>query len=84
MYQNENNARGCKAHTKAANKDWNATNSINRMHGDNCDQCSSNDIRCVLNAMELARWLTTSYRSSRVVIRWNGTTSKQCAIDVTT
>jgi len=84
MYQNENNARGCKAHTKAANKDWNATNSINRMHGDNCDQCSLNDIRCVLNAMELARWLTTSYQSSRVVIRWSGTTSKQCAIDVTT
>lgn len=82
MYQNENNARGCKVRTKAANKDWNEINSINRMRGDNYDQCSSSAIHCVLNARELARWLTTSSRSSRVVIRWNGTISKRCAIDV--
>lgn len=83
MYQNENNGRGCKVRNNIPNNDWNETNSIIQPHGVNYDRCSSNDIRCVLNAAALAKWLTTSSQSSRVAIRWNGTTFKRCVIDVT-
>ena len=83
MYPNENNARGCKVRNNIPNNDWNETNFITQPHGANCDPCLSNDIHCALNATALAKWLTTSYRSSKVVIRWNGTTYKQCVIDVT-
>lgn len=84
MYQRENNARGCKVRTRPAKHDWNETSSINQAHGESYAQCISNEIHCALNAMELAKWLTTSFPSSRVVNRWRGTTYKRCVIDVTT
>ena len=84
MYQRENNARGCKVRTRPAKHDWNATSSINQAHGESYAQCISNEIHCALNAMELAKWLTTLNPSNRVVIRWRGTTYKRCVIDVTT
>lgn len=83
MYQDENNARGCKVKTSSPNKEWNGTNSIKHQRGASSVLCSSNETHCVLSAMELAKWLTTSSRSSKVVMRWNGTTFKQCVIDVT-
>ena len=83
MYQRENNARGCKVRTKQAKPDWNATSSIKQVRGESYAQCSSNNTRCVSNAMELDKWLTTSFPSSKVVNRWRGTTYKQCVIDVT-
>ena len=84
MYQRENNARGCKVRTKRAKHDWNATSFIKRQRGENYAPCSSNGTRYVSNATELAKWLTTLNQSNRVVIRWRGTTYKQCVIDVTT
>jgi hypothetical protein len=84
MYPNENNGRGCKVKTKQASNERNETSSISHMRGDNFATCSSNAIHCVLNARELAKWLTTSSQSNRVAIRWRGTTYKQCVIDVTT
>ena len=83
MYQRENNGLGCKVRTKQANKELNATNSIKQTHGERYAICSSSDIRCVLNATALAKWLTTSSQSNKVAIRWSGTTYKQCVIDVT-
>ena len=83
MYQRENNGLGCKVRTKQASKELNATNSIKQAHGERSAICSSSDIRCVLNATALAKWLTTSSQSSKVAIRWNGTTYKRCVIDVT-
>lgn len=83
MYQRENNGLGCKVRTKPAKRDWSETSSINPARGDNYAQCSSSAIRCVSNAMELDKWLTTSFPSSKVVNRWRGTTYKQCVIDVT-
>lgn len=84
MYLNENNGRGCKVKIKQASNERNETSSISHMRGDNFAQCSSNAIHCVLNAMELAKLLTTSFQSNRVAIRWRGTTFRQCVIDVTT
>ena len=84
MYQREKTGRGCKVRTKQAKRDWSATSSINQAHGESCAPCSSNEIHCALNAMELAKWLTTSFPSSKVVNRWRGTTYKRCVIDVTT
>ena len=83
MYQRENNGLGCKVKTNTPNNDWSATSSINQRRGVNYAQCSSSDIHCVSNAMALAKSLTTSHPSSRVAIRWRGTTYKQCVIDVT-
>ena len=83
MYQRENNARGCKVRTKRAKHDWKGTSFTKRQRGENCAPCSSNEIHYALNAMELAKWLTTLNPSNRVVIRWRGTTYKQCVIDVT-
>jgi hypothetical protein len=83
MYQNENNGRGCKVRTKQAKQDWSETSFIKQPHGESCVGCLSNEIHCVLNAVELAKWLTTSFPSSKVVNRWRGTIYKQCVIDVT-
>lgn len=83
MYQRENNGLGCKVKTNTPTNDWSGTNSINQRRGVNYVQCSSSDIHCVSSAMALAKSLTTSHPSSRVVIRWRGTTYKQCVIDVT-
>jgi hypothetical protein len=83
MYQGENNGRGCKVRNNTPKNDWNETNSTIQHRGANYAQCSSNDIHCVLNAAALAKWLTTSHPSSKVAIRWNGTTYKRCVIDVT-
>lgn len=83
MYLRDNNGRGCKAKTNTPNNDWSGISSINRRRGVNYAQCSSSAIHYVLNAMALAKSLTTSHPSSRVAIRWRGTTCKQCVIDVT-
>ena len=83
MYQRENNDRGCKVRNNTAKNAYNATSSIIQPHGVSYAQRSSNSIHCASNAMELAKWLTTSCRSSKVVNRWRGTTFKQCVIDVT-
>jgi len=82
MYQRENNARGCKDHNNIPTKDCHGTNFTIQARGENYDRHSSSNIHCVLNAMELAKWLTTSFPSSKVVNRWRGTTYKQCVIDV--
>lgn len=84
MYQNENNDRGCKVRNNIPKNDWNGTNFITQRRGESYAPHSSNNIHCVLNAMALAKWLTTSFPSSRTAIRWRGTTYKQCVIDVTT
>ena len=84
MYQRDNKGLGCKVKTKQANNDWSETSSINRAHGDHYEICSSSAIHYALNAAALAKWLTTSHPSSKVAIRWRGTTSKRCVIDVTT
>ena len=84
MYQRDNNDRGCKVRNNIPKNDWNETNSTIQHRGASCDRCSSNDIRCVLNAAALAKWLTISFPSSKVAIRWSGTTYKRCVIDVTT
>lgn len=84
MYRNEKTGRGCKVKTKQVSKGLSATSSTSQQHGESYDQCSSSGIHYVLNAAELAKSLTTSHPSSRVAIRWRGTTYKQCVIDVTT
>lgn len=84
MYQNENNDRGCKVRNNIPKNDWNGTNFITQRRGESYAPRSSNNIHCVLNAMALAKWLTTLNPSNRVAIRWRGTTYKQCVIDVTT
>ena len=84
MYQRDSNGLGCKVKTKQAKQDWNATSSINQPHGESSAQCLSNNIQHVLNAKVLAKSLTTSCQSVKVVTRWRGTTYKQCVIDVTT
>ena len=84
MYQREKTGRGCKVRTKRAKHDWKGTSFTKRQRGENYAPCSSNAIHCVSNAMELAKWLTTSFPSSKVVNRWRGTTYKRCVIDVTT
>ena len=83
MYQRENNGLGCKVRTKQVSNVKNETSSIKPVRGERSAICSSNDIHCVSNAMALAKWLTTSSQSNKVVIRWSGTTYKQCVIDVT-
>ena len=83
MYQRDNNGRGCKVKTNIPNNDWSEISSINQRRGVSYAPRSSNNIHCVLNAMVLAKWLTTSFPSSRTAIRWRGTTYKQCVIDVT-
>lgn len=83
MYQRENNGLGCRVRTKPANNAKNETSSIKPVRGERSEICSSKDIHCVLNATALAKWLTTSSQSNKVVIRWSGTTYKQCVIDVT-
>lgn len=84
MCQRDNNGRGCKVKTRPANNDWSGTSFINQPRGVNYAQCLSNKTHYVLNAAALAKSLTTSHPLSRVAIRWRGTTSKQCVIDVTT
>ena len=84
MYQRENNARGCKVKTSPANNDWKETNSISQAHGEDCAECLSSATRCVLNAIQLVRSLTTSFPSKVVVIRWRGAICKRCVIVVTT
>ena len=84
MYQREKTGRGCKVRTKQAKHDWKGTSFTKRQRGENYAPCSSNGTRCVSNATELAKWLTTLNPSNRVAIRWRGTTFKQCVIDVTT
>ena len=83
MYQRENNGRGCKVRNNIPRKDWNETNSIIQHRGESYAPHSLNNTHCVLNAMALAKSLTTSNPSNRVAIRWRGTTYKQCVIDVT-
>ena len=83
MYQRDNNGRGCKVKTNIPNNDWSEISSINQRRGESYAQCLSNNTHYVLNAAALAKSLTTSHPSSRVAIRWRGTTSKQCVIDVT-
>lgn len=83
MYQRENNGLGCKVRTKQAKRDWNETSFTKQRRGESYVQCSSSAIHCVSNAKALDKWLTTSFPSSKVVIRWRGTTYKQCVIDVT-
>ena len=83
MYQRESNGLGCKVRNNKAKNDCNAISSTTQPHGVNYAQRLSNNTRCVSNAMELDKWLTTSCRSSKVVNRWRGTTYKQCVIDVT-
>jgi len=83
MYQGENNGRGCKVRNNIPNNDWNETSFIIQHRGANYAQHSSSNIHCVLNAMALAKSLTTSHPSNKVAIRWRGTTYKRCVIDVT-
>jgi len=83
MYQRENNARGCKVKTSPANNDWKETNSISQPHGEDCAECLSSGIRCVLSVKALVKWWTTSFPSKAAVIRWRGTTCKRCVIGVT-
>lgn len=84
MYQRDNNGHGCKVKTSQAKRDCNAIGSIKQPRGENSAECLSNNIQHVLNAKELAKSLTTSCQSVKVVTRWRGTTYKQCVIDVTT
>jgi len=84
MYQRDNNGHGCKVKTKQASNDWNEISSTKQPHGEGSEQCLSNNIQHVLNAKVLAKSLTTSCQSVKVVTRWRGTTYKQCVIDVTT
>jgi len=84
MYQKENAGLGCKVRTNTPKTGSSATSSTSQRRGESYDQCSSRDIRFVLNAAELVKSLTTSHQSNRVAIRWRGTTFKRCVIDVTT
>ena len=83
MSQKENNVRGCKVKTSIPKSEWYGTNFTKQHDGGSSAQCLSNNTHYVLNAMELAKSLTTSHRSSKVVIRWRGTTCKRCVIDAT-
>ena len=83
MYQRENNGLGCKVRNNKAKSDYKGTSFTIQPHGVNYAQLLSNNTRCVSNAMELDKWLTTSCRSSKVVNRWRGKIYKQCVIDVT-
>jgi hypothetical protein len=83
MYQRENNDRGCKVRNNKAKNASSATSFTIQPHGVSYAQRSLNSTLCASNAMELAKWLTTSFPSSKVVNRWRGTTFKQCVIDVT-
>ena len=83
MYQRENNGRGCKVKTNRAKHGLKEINSISQPHGENCVQCLSSGIRCVLSVKALVKLLTTLSQSKAVVIRWRGTTCKRCVIGVT-
>ena len=83
MYQRENNGRGCKVKTSQANNALKEINSISQPHGEDCAECLSSGTRCVSNVKALAKWWTTSFPSKAAVIRWRGTTCKQCVIVAT-
>ena len=83
MYQRESNGLGCKVRNNKAKNAYNETSFIIQPHGVSYEQRSSSNTLCASNAMELAKWLTTSCQSSKVVNRWRGKTFKRCVIDVT-